>query len=435
MTWLQRYRYRSLLANAVWLPPLVGMVAALVALPVVRHVDAILAVKPIVSPDGARALLAGLSSSMLTFIVFVFSILLLAVQLASAQLTPRIIARVYRNRVLKFALAIFVFSFIYTLAVLSRIDDAVPQVSMWLATGSSVVCIGVFLFMIDHVGKALRPVSILTAVGTAGQKVIREVYPQAIGGEPEAPMGATREFGGKPVRTLGSRETGVVLAFDAAGLAALARRAGCVIEFVPQVGAFVTEGDPLFRVHGDGGSPADEDLHHAVAIGPERTLEQDPAFAFRIVVDIAAKALSPAINDPTTGVLAIDQVHRLLREVAGRRLDTGRVHDEAGKLRLAFRTPDWEDFVGLAVTEIRHFGRDSIQIVRRLRAMLESLAGAVPPHRAVALRAELAVLDRGLESDFRDPEDRVRASSGDSLGVGGHGLPPEGAGPGRSGPA
>ncbi len=419
MTWLQRYRLKVLVANAVWLPPLLGMVAALVAMPVMREVDAILAVKPIVSPDGARALLAALSSSMLTFIVFVFSILLLAVQLASAQLTPRIIAGVYRIRVIRLALGIFVFAFIYTLALLSRIDDKVPQVSMWLATGSSVVCIGFFLFMIDHVGKGLRPVAILTSVGTAGMAVIREVYPQAVGPLPEAPTGAAPAFRGASTRTVTARHTGVVLAFDTAGLVALARRAGCLIELVQQVGTFVTEGEPVFRIHGDGAGLADEDLDHALAIGPERTTEQDPSFAFRIVVDIAAKALSPAINDPTTGVLAIDQVHRLLREVAGRRLDTGHVHDDAGELRLVFRTPDWEDFVGLAVTEIRHFGRDSIQIVRRLRATLESLAEVVPAHRAVALRAELAILARGVDSDFRDPEDRVRAASADSLGVGG----------------
>ena len=135
----------------------------------------------------------------------------------------------------------------------------------------------------------------------------------------------------------------------------------------------MTGGDPLFRLYCDGDAVSDEQLEHAVAIGPERTMEQDPEFAFRIIVDIAAKALSPAINDPTTAVLALDQIHRLLREVAGRQLDKGRVCDAAGKLRLAYRTPDWDDFVGLAVTEIRHFGRDSFQIVRRMRAMLESL--------------------------------------------------------------
>ena len=148
-------------------------------------------------------------------------------------------------------------------------------------------------------------------------------------------------------------------------------------------------------------------------------MEQDPEFAFRIIVDIAAKALSPAINDPTTAVLALDQIHRLLRALGERQLDTGQIHDEAGRLRLAYRTPDWEDFVGLAITEIRQFGRDSIQIVRRMRAMLENLIDTVPPDRAGLLRAELELLDRGVERDFRDPEDRVRASSADSLGVGG----------------
>jgi len=148
-------------------------------------------------------------------------------------------------------------------------------------------------------------------------------------------------------------------------------------------------------------------------------MEQDPEFAFRIIVDIAAKALSPAINDPTTAVLALDQIHRLLRAVAGRQLDTGRVCDDAGKLRLIYRTPDWENFVSLAVTEIRQFGRDSIQIARRMRAMLENLIESVPPQRAAPLRAELELLSRGVERDFRDPEDRIRASSGDTLGVGG----------------
>jgi uncharacterized membrane protein len=148
-------------------------------------------------------------------------------------------------------------------------------------------------------------------------------------------------------------------------------------------------------------------------------MEQDPTFAFRIVVDIAAKALSPAINDPTTAVLALDQIHRLLRTVAARQLDTGRVRDGAGELRLAYRTPDWEDFVGLAVTEIRQFGRESIQIVRRMRALLETLIKVVPPQRVALLRAELALLSRGVDRDFRDPEDRIRAASADSLGVGG----------------
>ena len=156
-----------------------------------------------------------------------------------------------------------------------------------------------------------------------------------------------------------------------------------------------------------------------MAVGQERTPEQYPTFAFRIMVDIANKALSPAINDPTTAVLALDQIHSLLRKVGNRRLDDGRVRDAAGRLRLMYRTPDWEDFVCLAVTEIRHFGGASIQIARRLRAMLENLILTLPPARATLLRRELALLQRTGARQFAEPEDRALAEISDFQGVGG----------------
>ena len=99
-------------------------------------------------------------------------------------------------------------------------------------------------------------------------------------------------------------------------------------------------------------------------------------FAFRIIVDIAIRALSPAVNDPTTAVLAIDQLERLLRELGGRQLDPGMIYDGADELRLIIPVPDWEDFVSLAVSEIRLYGISSIQVPRRLSAMLEHLMEA-----------------------------------------------------------
>lgn len=149
-------------------------------------------------------------------------------------------------------------------------------------------------------------------------------------------------------------------------------------------------------------------------------MEQDPGFAFRIIVDIASKALSPAINDPTTAVLALDQIQHLLREVGLRRLDTGLVHDSKGQLRLVYRTPDWEDFVGLAVTEIRQFGVNSTQVARRLRAMLEDLIPLLPPHRAKVLRQELDLLKSTIDLAFTLPQDRKRADLPDLQGLGGH---------------
>src|SRR5262249_2585668 len=201
------------------------------------------------------------------------------------------------------------------------------------------------------------------------------------------------------------------------GLATMAARSDCVIELAPQAGDFVAPGDPLFRLYG--GDIADHLLYHSIALGPERTMEQDPGLAVRVTVDIASKALSPAINDPTTAVRALDQLHHLLRNVGGRRLDDERVCDTKGRVRLVYRTPDWKDFVTLAVTEIRQFGGSSMQIARRMRAMLENLIQTLPAERAEPLRQELKLLSRSAEHPFLEPEDRSVGGSGDSQGLGG----------------
>jgi len=147
-------------------------------------------------------------------------------------------------------------------------------------------------------------------------------------------------------------------------------------------------------------------------------MEQDPRFAFRILVDIANKALSPGINDPTTAVLALDQIHRLLMYVGKRRLDAGQAYDALGRLRLCYRTPDWIDFVSLAVTEIRHYGASSMQVARRLHVLLEHLLRVLPEARKPALEQELALLQRATQRAFPDKEDRARAAVGDLQGIG-----------------
>ena len=211
----------------------------------------------------------------------------------------------------------------------------------------------------------------------------------------------------------------MVLAFDAVGLVEIARRAGCTIELVPGVGDFLAPGEEVFRLYGAGtGAVNDAGLRGCIVLGPGRSLEKDPAFGFRILVDIAIKALSPAINDPTTGVQAIDQIHHLLHLLGERQLDPGIVRDSSGEIRLVYRAPCWEDFVTLAVTEIRLCGAGSPQVTRRLQVMFEQLVQVVPPERAGTLRKELALLQRTIERGFADPEDRIVAGVGDLQGFG-----------------
>jgi len=125
----------------------------------------------------------------------------------------------------------------------------------------------------------------------------------------------------------------IIFAVNIDALLGEAKTADAIIELIPRVGDFVAKNDLLFQLHGAGAARVNERLlHHQVAFGRERTIEHDSTFAFRVIVDIAIKALSPAINDPTTAVIAIDQLQRLLRAVAVRNLRDERIFDDEGKL-------------------------------------------------------------------------------------------------------
>jgi uncharacterized membrane protein len=422
MTWIQRYNLRHYLQNSIWMMPVCGILGALVSVNVLRSVEARAGWKSDLDPGAALALLGTLAGSMFTFIVFLSSSLLLVVQLASAQLTPRIIGVVFRDRVTRSALTLFTFTFTFTLAVLVRIHGTVPAVTPHLAAYLCLLSVAVFLFLIDHVGKLMRPSGALRTAARLGHKVIENVYPRRLSKRQVESAGAPITLGGEPAGLVTSPKDGMLLAFDLDGLMALARGAECVLELVPQVGDFVAAGAPLFRIFGANEGPKARALCQSVALGQERTMEQDPAFVFRILVDIASKGLSAAINDPTTAVLAIDQIHHLLRSVGNRHLDEGVVRDPSGSLRLVHRTPDWEDFVCLAVTEIRHFGGTSIQVARRLRAMLENLIEVLPPDRTALLRAELTLLERSAGRFFPEPADQALAGVSDLQGVGGKPL-------------
>jgi uncharacterized membrane protein len=211
----------------------------------------------------------------------------------------------------------------------------------------------------------------------------------------------------------------IVLAVDLETIMREARRTRGVVEFIPHVGDFLATDEPLFVLYAGATDIDDRKLREAVAFGPERTMEQDPLFSFRIMVDIALKALSPAINDPTTGTLAVDQIHRLLRVVGRRRLRGEALTDGLGQPRVIYPTPNWEDFIHLSCTEIRHCGANNVQIARRLRAMFDNLLVALPRHRHQAVKDERDRLDRALEMLYPIPADLALASAPDSQGIGG----------------
>ncbi|MGC2341576.1 MAG: DUF2254 family protein, partial [Methyloceanibacter sp.] len=244
------------------------------------------------------------------------------------------------------------------------------------------------------------------------------VYPKPITDADAAPP--QRRQVNAPDRIVTHRGTSaIVLAINLEALIAEASRVDGMIEVVPRVGDFVAGGEPVFLLHGGGSAFDERKLRGSVAFGPERTIEQDSTFAFRVIVDIAIRALSKAINDPTTAVLAIDQLHRLLRNVGKRHLHDEQIMDDAGYLRVIFPTPNWDDFVQLACREIRLYGAENFQIARRLRAMLGNLTKTLPESRRPALRLELELLDRTIEKLYPLPEDLAVARIADTQGLGG----------------
>jgi uncharacterized membrane protein len=421
MGWNRWYAARSYVRTALWIVPLLALVMEQVAIRIVAGVDARVSWVPWVgsSAEGILGEMDTIVTLTMSFLVFTFGSLLVAIQVAGGQLTPRIIATtLLRNNVIRFTVGLFVFTLFFTVGVKARSDARILHVggtvAVFLGIGSTMT----FLFLIDYTARLLRPVAIVWRIGEQGIKVIESVYVETI--EPAGCPAPTRLQLGPPARVVAHRgDSAVVLAVNLTALVAVARNADGVVECVHRVGNFVATGEPLFRLYGGAAALDDHRLRSQVAFGPERTVEQDSTFAFRVIVDVAIKALSKAINDPTTAVLALDQLHRLLRLVGQRHLHDDSLHDAEGHVRLIFPTPGWDDFVQLTCREIRLYGAENFQVSRRMRAMIENLMAILPARRHPALQMELDLLHRALAKLHDSPEDLALAWQPDLQGLGG----------------
>jgi uncharacterized membrane protein len=364
------------------------------------------------SPESARSFLTTISASMITFTGLVFSITIVVLQLASGQFSPRVLRTFLRDRLSQLSLGIFVATFTYSLVVLRHVRSAgeveglgasIPRISTATAFVLVLVSVGFFIYYINHMAQSIRVSHIIASVGHETRKLFTVIYDHA----DVTPASLEDHPSGEPDGRVRAPETGVVLAFDRDGLVAVAAEHGGVIEIIPKMGDFIPRGAVLYETYGF--TVADDDLLEHVDLGTERTMQQDPAFGFRQLVDIAERALSPAINDPTTAVQALDQIHDLLRNIAPLEFPNGERRDASGALRVVFRVMSWEEYVDLAVDEIRHFGARSIQVVKRLRSMLFDLKTVALPERQAVLEEQLALIDEAVTRQFPDPPDVDRA--------------------------
>jgi uncharacterized membrane protein len=375
------------------------------------------------STSSAQAYLSAVASGMMALTGIVFSIAFVLVQFNAIVYSPRLVVWFTRDRLLFHSLGMFVATFMYSLATLAWIDrsgiEGVPLIS---AATVAVMLVASVLMLSQLVQRLnnLQITRVLQILGDTGRDVIRSTYgsPQrsAVGQADEGHRQNPPDAFALVVR---HRETPqAVTSIDVQRLVACARMIDGVILLECAVGDTLLLGTTILRVHGKAPADVEEQLRTSVHLGEQRTFEQDPKFALRLLVDIAIKALSPAINDPTTAVQAIDQIEDLLRRLATCDLEACRAFDEDGILRVIYQMPTWEDYLALAFDEIRQFGSTSIQVIRRLRAALVELAGCVGKERVGAVRSYLDHLDSSIERSGFDPQDRAAAHIEDRQGLG-----------------
>lgn len=366
--------------------------------------------------ENARSFLTTISSSMITLTGLVFTITIVVLQLASQQLSPRVLRTFLRDRLSQLSLGVFIGTFAFSIAVLREMRPLptgavfVPNISITVGYLLVLLSVGFFVAYIHHISQSIRIGAITHSIAREARAAISHIYDHDLVGELLEPPS------GSPDLVLMSPRAGVVEAMDRDGLVEAARAADVVLEVVPAVGDFVPKGAPILHVHGR--RDVDPEIAEHIALGQERTMEQDPSFGFRQLVDIAQRALSPAVNDPTTAVQAVDLIHDLLRRLVVRPFPSGQRFDRDGNLRLIFPVTKWDGYVSIACLELRHYGERSIQVMRRMRAMLEDLRTVAPSDRLEPIERELRLLDGSIDRAWPDPHDRKVARAPDQQGVG-----------------
>ncbi|MFF3325651.1 DUF2254 domain-containing protein [Streptomyces sp. NPDC002889] len=421
MSWADAFRLRQYAKASLWIVPLFGLVLGAVL------AEAALAAEDAdwvpgnwrYSATTASSVLSSIVGAMVALLGFVVTIGVLVVQQATGALSPRYMRLWYRDRLQKAVLATFTGTFAFAFSLLRTIESgSVPDLGVTLAGVAVAVSLLLLLVYLNRFTHNLRPVAIADLVGRMGEKVLTQGAAQIRSSA--AADGALPALPGGPVLHVRSERGGAVQALNAAALKAAAVRHDCVFVVAHPVGDFVPPGAVLIEVHGGASAPDPARVTGFVALGAERTIEQDPAFALRVLVDIAIRALSPAVNDPTTGVQVLNHIEAFLHTVGRAELRGHYVLvDEHDRPRLVVPGRAWEDYLQLAVTEIREYGATSLQICRRLRALLEGLLETLPDERLPAVRVELDLLEDAVERVFTDPLRRATAQTADPQGIGG----------------
>ncbi|OYN93516.1 hypothetical protein CGZ95_19455 [Enemella evansiae] len=413
--------------RTMWGVPLILLLAGLalgLALPIVdRLLARVLQPYPGIDSGAIAGILGIVAGATMTLTGLAFSALATAMSIGLSNMSVRIVPLLQQDNVVRWSIGTFLGTFAYVLLIAVSVaageDGYQPVAATALAVLLSVLCAVMLLALIARVCQHLNPAMLLHRLVAAGQRGLATDLIAFHQDQP--PLRIPPEPLPHPVtRTTPVRHGDTVQAINARRIFDLENEWGIQLELVPRLGSAVAFGGTLFRTSAPLDRDRAADLENAVAFGDTYSPANGLYGTIRAIVDIALKALSPAINDPTRAVQCLDAIEDILARVAplvreqGETL-AGETADDASLSRGWWRP--WEVWVSAATDEIRQFGTTSMQIERRLRALFQTLLSICPPDQHPPLRVRLEALDRAT-SQWSDPLDRSLSGAADVQGIG-----------------
>lgn len=339
---------------------------------------------PTVPGDRLPEFMVTLGIGVIGVVSIVFSLLFGVVQWSASNFSPRL--SLFRGDPLvwrTFALAVGVFTYAVTAGVVSiNVGDVTALVPV-TAIAATLVTFGLIRALQLRAFLSLQLASVLNDVTTRGRAVIAAVYPVR-SAQPTSTDGPFAELPAPRRTVTWAGAPGVVQQLELRGLIDAAQRADALVVFCVGVGDTVHDESPLADIHG--GELSDQVVRAAVVRGTERSFNQDPMLAFRLLADTALRALSPSVNDPATAVDAIDAAEGLLRAVAKRELAVADVTDAAGEMRVRLVLPTWEDYLRISIEDLLQVAIPFTMVLERLRRLLVNLLEIWPGPRGPLLR-------------------------------------------------
>ncbi|HLE01772.1 MAG TPA: DUF2254 domain-containing protein [Bdellovibrionota bacterium] len=357
------------------------------------------------SPEAARALLSVIAGSLITVVSVSFSITIVAIQQAATQYSPRVLRRFLQDRTNQWVLGIYVATFIYSLLVLREIRDQtsstdgfVPALSVTLVLFLAIISIGMIVFFINHIVQSIQVSTMLTGIRREFKHELDRTFAKEVDCTGDGPSPALLPSG--PEISIEAQREGYVRSIDVERLARITRAAWIsAVVATRSVGDYVFPGMVLFRIYGDGDLTDDELelIRDTFVVNSSRSVRQDLLFAIRQIADVAIKALSPGINDPTTAEECITHLGGMVADLISRRLPPGR--ETIASKTYVFQRPDFNDYVRSSFSQIRQAARGKPHVLKTLVGTLAEVALiAKDPARLTPLRQEIEYVMADLKS-------------------------------------